>query len=115
MERLTGQWYLKKGLFGDKIMVEKESTGFRGDPIEGYHYFCERKFVEANQTDLYEIINKNHPKDFNSQMRELCEFQYWLGSNYNNLPTNSIEMTERAFKFMAYLKDQEMKLWEINR
>ena len=36
----------------------------------------------------------NHRK-----LRELCHFQYWLGTNYTTLPTNSTEMTERAFKY----------------
>ena len=40
----------------------------------------------------------NHRK-----LRELCHFQYWLGSNYTTLPTNSIEMTERASKYNAEL------------
>jgi hypothetical protein len=42
------------------------------------------------------------------KIRELCNFQYWLGSNYTTLPTNSIEMTERASKY--YLeKNKEVR------
>ena len=89
-------------------MVEKENTLCNGQPP--FNVSLKREFVEANQTDLYEIINKNQPRDIHYQIRELCEFQHWLGSNYDNLPTDSVEMTERAIKFMSYIKDKEMKL-----
>ena len=36
----------------------------------------------------------NHRK-----LRELCHFQYWLGTNYSDLPTDSTNMTERASKY----------------
>lgn len=41
------------------------------------------------------------------KLRELCNFQYWLGSNYTTLPTNSTEMTERASKYNAELKKEK--------
>lgn len=47
--------------------------------------------------------------DKHSKLRELTSFQYWLGTNYSNLPTNSTHMTERA---RLYLKEQS-KEWEI--
>lgn len=38
------------------------------------------------------------------KLRLLCRFQHWLGTHYNNLPTDSGNMTERSRKF---LKDNE--------
>jgi NRPS condensation-like uncharacterized protein len=38
------------------------------------------------------------------KLRLLCHFQHWLGTHYNNLPTDSGNMTERSRKF---LKDNE--------
>ena len=32
-------------------------------------------------------------------LRQLCVFQYWLGSNYTTLPTDSTERTNRAVKY----------------
>jgi hypothetical protein len=37
----------------------------------------------------------------------LCNFQYYLGSNYTTLPTNSVEMTKRAEE---YLNNNPVKL-----
>jgi hypothetical protein len=34
------------------------------------------------------------------KMRMFTLFQHWLGSNYNNLPTDSMNMTERAHRFL---------------
>ena len=39
-------------------------------------------------------------------LRKLCNFQYWLGSNYNTLPTNSVEMTKRAIKYIHNKDDK---------
>jgi hypothetical protein len=38
------------------------------------------------------------------KLRLLCHFQHWLGSNYDNLPCDSGNMTKRSRKF---LKDNE--------
>ena len=35
-------------------------------------------------------------KTDHDKLRALCDFQHWLGSNYNDLPTDSGEMTKRA-------------------
>lgn len=34
------------------------------------------------------------------ELQKLCGFQHWLGSNYSTLPTDSIEMTDRAIKYV---------------
>ena len=41
----------------------------------------------------------NHEK-----LSELTTFQHWLGSNYNDLPTDSKSMIERARKYLADTK-----------
>jgi len=43
------------------------------------------------------------------KLRELTAFQYWLGSNYNTLPTDSAEMTKRANLYNKTI-DSGMKL-----
>jgi hypothetical protein len=34
------------------------------------------------------------------QLRDLCHFQYWLGSNFTTLPTDSTEMTKRSCEYL---------------
>jgi len=43
------------------------------------------------------------------KLRELTAFQYWLGTNYNTLPTDSGEMTKRANLYNKII-DSDMKL-----
>ena len=38
------------------------------------------------------------------QLRDLCQFQYWQGTNYTTLPTSSVEMTERAVEYLKCKK-----------
>jgi hypothetical protein len=40
------------------------------------------------------------------ELRTYTKFQHWLATNYNDLPTTSGEMTERAIK---YLKESKTK------
>lgn len=37
------------------------------------------------------------------ELIELTAFQYWLGTNYTTLPTDSEEMTKRAILYKEYL------------
>ena len=41
------------------------------------------------------LSSKEHDK-----LRILTTFQHWLGTNYNNLPTDSGNMTKRARKYL---------------
>lgn len=43
--------------------------------------------------------------DKHEKRRLFCRFQYWLSTNYNTLPTNSIEMTKRSVKFLKENED----------
>lgn len=40
------------------------------------------------------------------ELRTYTKFQYWLATNYNNLPTTSGEMTERAIKYLQEIKQK---------
>lgn len=50
----------------------------------------------------YSRRSKRISKD--DKLRNLTSFQHWLGSNYNNLPTDSGNMTKRAIE---YLKEKD--------
>jgi hypothetical protein len=39
------------------------------------------------------------------ELRTYTKFQHWLATNYNDLPTTSGEMTERAIKYLKETKE----------
>ena len=45
-------------------------------------------------------------------MRLLCQFQYWIGTHYNNLPTDSGNMTERSRRFLKE-NEQAFSLFDV--
>lgn len=47
------------------------------------------------------------------KLRLLCLFQHWLGSNYNNLPTDSGNMTKRSRKFLKE-NEQAFSLFDVS-
>ena len=52
--------------------------------------------VEFYNKDEIKVDYNNPNPDFHEQLRRLCAFQHWLGTNYTTLPTDSGEMTKRA-------------------
>jgi hypothetical protein len=46
------------------------------------------------------------------KLRLLCHFQHWLGTHYNNLPTDSGNMTERSRKFLKE-NEQAFSLFDV--
>ena len=50
-----------------------------------------------------EVLEKNQLDLELENMRILCGFQHWLGSHYDNLPTDSTEMTKRAILYKKHL------------
>lgn len=53
MRELTGEWYLKKGLFGYQIMVEVEITSKCSYDYSGDMEY--RRFEKATDADIIEL------------------------------------------------------------
>jgi hypothetical protein len=47
------------------------------------------------------------------KLRLLCHFQHWLGTHYDNLPTDSGSMTERSQKFIKE-NEQAFSLFDVS-
>lgn len=48
------------------------------------------------------------------QLRALCNFQYWLGSNYRALTTSADQMTDRAIKYVQ-MQGQNLPIQDVVR
>ena len=77
----------------EEIFLKVSKEGFKGSNELELH-------LREEIADYVIESIPNSSIDLHEGLRRLTTFQLWLGSNYTTLPTNSIEMTERAVKYL---------------
>lgn len=76
---------------------------------ESYCYFINNHWTPNIDTPKDKAVDKDFARK-HSKHRFLTSFQYWLGTEYNTLPTDSGQMTERARRYLVEYPEAFSKL-----
>jgi hypothetical protein len=95
---------------GDRVVDDFGKLATVVGTLDGVTYYKDDDGVEIFDTTLFPIKHYKEPEEpannKDRKLRLLCHFQHFLGSNYNNLPTDSGTMTERARMFLEPAKEE---------